>query len=134
MYIREGDVILCMVRKIEVTSVFLEIEDCPLMGSMVLSEVAAGRIRNLGDYVSKGKKIVCKILKVSKDHVELSLRRVTTKEREEVLEWHQKNRAYSRILESSIKNADETIKKIKEDYDLVDFIEEGREKPELFEK
>ncbi len=134
MDIREGDAALCMVRKIEGTSVFLEIEECPLMGSMVLSEVAAGRIRNLGDYVSKGKKIVCKVLKVSKDHVELSLRRVSSKEREEVLDWHQKARAFRRILESSVKNSGDIIEKIIKDYDLVDFVEQGREKPEIFEK
>ncbi len=134
MALKENDAVLCAVRKIEGTTVFLEIEGHDIMGSMVLSEVAAGRIRNLGDYVSRGKKIVCKILKISKDHVELSLRRVTAKEREEVLDWHQKNRAYSRILESNLENSAEIIKKINEDYDLVDFIEEGREHPEIFEK
>ena len=38
----------------------LEIEDDGV-GSMVLSEVSAGRIRNLRNYVSPGKIVVCKV-------------------------------------------------------------------------
>ena len=77
----EGDIILCTVEKIEGISVFVTI-DKGGTGSIVTSEIAPGRIRNLRDYVVPNKKIVCKVLKVDPNgHVHLSLRRVTAKER-----------------------------------------------------
>src|SRR3972149_5802351 len=115
MEIKENDIVLCTVRKIDGTVVFLDIEECNLMGSMILSEVAAGRIRNLGFYVSPRKKIVCKVLKVYRDHIELSLRRVTAKEREEVLDRHKKERAIRKILDSVVKDSTGILAKIKEE-------------------
>src|SRR3989344_3926549 len=104
MVINENDFVLCTVRKIDGTSIFLDIEGTDILGSMILSEVAAGRIRNLGDYVHVGKKIVCKVLKIYKDHFELSFRRVSASERDEVLDRSRKNNAYTRILENCLKN------------------------------
>ena len=133
MEIRENDFVLCTVRKIDGTSIFLDIDGTAVLGSMILSEIAAGRIRNLGDYVHVGKKIVCKVLKVYKDHLELSFRRVTASEREEVLDRHKKNNAYTKILENCLKNK-EVIGKIKKDFEIVDFVDEGKEDKKIFEK
>ena len=91
------DVLLCKVKKIEGTSVFLETEN-GFPGSMILSEVAAGRIRNLRQYVSLNRTVVCKILEVKGDHLELSLRRVTAKERQYVLENNKRERAFASML------------------------------------
>ena len=124
MNFKEDDVILCAVKKIEGTTVFLETEDEAFPGTMVLSEVAAGRIRNLRVYVTPNKKIVCKILKVSKDHLELSLRRVTAKEREEILEEYKKDRALRNMLKIIGENPDKIIRKIKETYSVTEFLEE----------
>lgn len=133
MEIKENDFVLCNVRKIEGTSIFLDIEGTKVLGSIILSEIAAGRIRNLGDYVHAGKKIVCKVLKIYRDHMELSLRRVSTKEREEVLDRHKKNNAYIKILENCLKDK-RTIQKIEEEYELVDFVDGGKENNKIFEK
>lgn len=130
---KDGDVVLCTVKKIEKTSVFVETED-GTPGSIVFSEIAAGRIRNIRDYVSINKKIVCKVLKVHSDHLELSLRRVTGKERDEVLEKSQKERTLKSIIKASSKKPEEVIDKIKEEYDLSDFLDELRENPSLIEK
>ena len=86
MELREDDVVMCTVKEIEGTTVFLEIEGNGT-GTMVMSEVAAGRIRNLREYVFPKKKVVCKVFKIANGgHIELSLRRVTGKEREEAQE------------------------------------------------
>jgi len=125
MSIKVDDVVLCTVKKIEGTTVFLDIEGDG-QGSLVLSEVAAGRIRNLREYVFPKKKIVCKILKISGDHVELSLRRVTAKEREQVLDRSKKERALKSMLKSVGADAESVVSKIKEEYDLVEFLEDSR--------
>jgi len=111
MKLKEDDIVLCKVKKIEKTSVFLDIEDNG-EGSMMMSEVAAGRIRNLRNYVSLNKQVVCKVLKISGDHIELSLRRVTSREKEEVLERYRDGRALSAMLKSIGEDAEKVIGKI----------------------
>src|SRR3990172_9083617 len=95
----EGDLVMCTVKKIEGASIFLELED-GTEGSLSLPEVSAGRIRNIRDFVSQGKKVVCKVLRITKGHPELSLRRVTAGEREEVKERYKKERTLTSILKT----------------------------------
>jgi translation initiation factor 2 alpha subunit (eIF-2alpha) len=133
MALKEDDIILCKVEKIEGTTVFLELEDGSV-GTMVLSEVAAGRIRNLRNYVSPNKKIVCKILKIENGHIELSLRRVTGGERENVLEGYKKEKAFEKMIKIVGGVPGEVISKIKEKYNIVDFLEESREDVKVLEK
>jgi len=130
---KEDDVVLCEVKRIEGTTVFLELED-GTMASMVLSEVAAGRIRNLRAHVFPGKKVVCKVLKISNGHVEMSLRRVTGKERERVLEMYKKEKSLKGMLKAVVDEPEKIIEKIKKEYDILDFFEEVRENPKVFEK
>jgi len=128
--VKEDDVVLCTVKKIEGTTVFLDIENDG-EGSMVMSEVAAGRIRNLREYVFPNKKIVCKILKILPGNVQLSLRRVTGKERESVLERNKKEKTIKSMLKTALKNPEKTIEKIKTKYELWQFLDEAKTNPKI---
>src|SRR3990167_650200 len=109
MELREDDVVMCTVKEIEGTTVFLEIEGNGA-GSMVMSEVAAGRIRNLREYVFPNKKVVCKVLKIAADkHIELSLRRVTGKEREEAQEKYKKEKTFMSLIGTLVPNTHEVV-------------------------
>jgi len=130
---KEDDVVLCTVKKIEGTTVFLELED-GASGSMVLSEVSAGRIRNLRAFVSPNKKVVCKILKISGGHIELSLRRVTASERENVMEDYKKESSLVKMIKVIGEIPEKIIEKIKEEYSVGDFIDKAREELGLLEK
>ena len=79
MNLEAGDVVLCTVDRIVGTTVFVNIEGDG-EGSIVFSEIAPGRIRNIRDYVVPKKKIVCKVLRISGNRMDLSFRRVTLKE------------------------------------------------------
>ena len=78
-----GDIVLCTVDRIVGTVVFVKIKGYG-EGSIIMSEIAPGRIRNLRQYVVPKKQIVCKVLRISGDRIDLSLRRVTQKEKKEV--------------------------------------------------
>ncbi len=130
MELNEGALVLCTVKKIEKTTIFLEIEGNG-EGSMVLSEVAAGRIRNLREYVFPNKKIVCKVLSINKNDIQLSLRRVTGKERDEVIDHFKKEKRYTALIKTIIKEPETIINKIKEKQDFVEFLENARESPSL---
>jgi len=132
--LKEDDIILCTVRRIEGTSVFLDIEGNG-QGTMIFSEVSPGRIRNIRDFVFPNKKIVCKVLRIRNGHPELSFRRVTTKEKEEVLERDKKEKALINMIKPILKEkTPDIITKIKEKYDLADFLDEARENPEIIKK
>ena len=132
MKYKEDDVILCKVKKIEGTSVFVETEE-GIPGSMTLSEVAAGRIRNLREYVSPNRLIVCKVLRIAGEHLELSLRRVTSGEKSETLERHKREKAFANMLKT-IGEKENVIEEIKKEHDISEFLEEAREDVKVLEK
>lgn len=128
----EGDVVLCTVKNIVGTTVFVDI-DGDGDGSIVLSEIAPGRIRNLRDYVVPHKKIVCKILKKGKDHYQLSLRRVTEKERKQVMDDYKKEKSGQMILKSVLKDkCPAVLDKI--EGTIADFLEEVKKDAKILEK
>ncbi|MCU0642014.1 MAG: S1 RNA-binding domain-containing protein [archaeon] len=131
--IKEDDIVMCTVKKIEGTTVFVDIDDNG-SGTIVFSEVAAGRIRNIREYVIVGKKIVCKILSIEKGNVHLSLRRVTAKEKEEMKERYEKERTLLGMLKASSKKPGEILAKIKEKLGILEFLEEAKTNPSEIEK
>ncbi len=84
----EGEIVLCKVTKIYPNSVFVDLLEYRDSGMVHISEVSPGRIRNLRDYVSVGRQIVCKVLRIDRDrgHIDLSLRRVNSNQRREKLD------------------------------------------------
>lgn len=129
-----GDIVLCTVERIAGTVVFVKIDDNGT-GSIVLSEIAPGRIRNLRDYVVPKKRIICKVLRVSKDHVDLSLRRVTPKEQKEIKEIYKLEKSYQSLFITILKDkANETIDKIKKEGSIYELVEESKTNPKTLEK
>src|SRR3989344_3131250 len=87
-YPEEEEILLCKVSKIFPNSVFVELLEYGEQGLVHISEIAPGRIRNLRDYVTEGKQIVCKVLRIdrAKGHIDLSLRRVNSHQRQAKLD------------------------------------------------
>ncbi len=131
--IKEEDVVLCTVKRIDGATVTVDIEGDG-EGNIVMSEVSAGRIRNIRDFVSMNKKIVCKVLKISGNNVHLSLRRVTAKERESVLNEYKKETTFVGMLKKIIKTPEKAIEKIKLKHKLSDFVDLVKEDVKLLEK
>lgn len=130
-----GDAVLCTVDRIVGTVVFVNIDDTNLEGSIVLSEIAPGRIRNLRDYVVPKKKIVCKVLRINGKQIQLSLRRVTQKEEKEVKEEYKQEKSSESVLRGILKdNAKEVIKKIKEKESVYEFLQNAKSDSKELEK
>jgi len=127
MELEVGDVVLCTVNKIAGTVVFVKIEGNG-EGSIITSEITPGRIRNLRDYVVPKKKIVCKVLRISGNQINLSLRRVTQKERKEVLDKYKQEKSYKSILKSVLKEkAEPVIENITKQSSLFEFLQGAKE-------
>lgn len=134
MKYQEGDLVICKVTNIVRTTVFVETLD-KVKGSIVISEIAPGRIRNLRAYVVPNKIIVCKILDVRKDHLFLSLRRVKNKEKQELIAQHKKERTYESVIKKLLKEkAEETLEEIRKESNLIEFLEKAKDDPKILEK
>ncbi|MBS3066191.1 hypothetical protein J4205_00050 [Candidatus Pacearchaeota archaeon] len=127
---QEGDIILCRVIDIVKTNVFVETLD-GLKGSIVMSEIAPGRIRNIRDYVVPNKIIACKVMSIRDNHLFLSLRRVKLSEQKEVLEYYKKEKSYEGIIKTISKNSEGIIKKINKKYSLREFLDDSKENPKI---
>jgi translation initiation factor 2 alpha subunit (eIF-2alpha) len=128
--LQEGQLVSCIVDKVMGTTVFVRIEGDG-EGTITLSEIAPGRIRNLRDYVIPGKRIVCKVLGIRENYVYLSLRRVGINEKKEFLQKKDKERANKAILKTVLGEveSEKVIKEIVKTQSLSEFFEEARENP-----
>jgi translation initiation factor 2 alpha subunit (eIF-2alpha) len=135
MAYQEGDIALCTVERIEGTTVFVKLPDNS-PGTIVFSEVAPGRIRNIREYVMPNKKVVCKVLRVSQNHIDLSLRRVSTKEKTEVMDQFKQEMTSKSALNSLLKEkAKEVETKILQNFSsLSDFFTKARDDESIIEK
>jgi translation initiation factor 2 alpha subunit (eIF-2alpha) len=133
--LNENDIVLCTVDKIDGTTVFVKLEDGS-QGTIVMSEIAPGRIRNIREYVSPNKKIVCKVMRLSPNHIDLSLRRVTGKERDEVMEIFKQEQTAKTALKSLLKErAVEIQENILKDFkSLSEFFNKARENDKVVDQ
>ena len=131
----EGQLVLCTVDKVIGTTVFVII-DGDGEGTITLSEIAPGRIRNLRDYVVPNKKIVCKVIRIYGDKIQLSLRRVKPNERKELLEKKEKEKSYRAVLKTVLgeESSKELIEKISKDQTINEFFENLDENIKFLEK
>ena len=132
-----GQLVLCTVRKIDGTTVFLTIDEYNVEGTLTFMEIAPGRIRNIREYAFPGKKIVCKVLSIRPNHLELSFRRVKTNERNEFNDKFKREKSYSAMFRKILgeKIGEDLILKIKSsEPSLVDYIDSSKENPSILEK
>jgi len=137
LQLEEGQIVLCTVTKIVGTIVFVKIEEYGYEGTISFAEIFPGKIRNIRDFVFPGKKIVCKVLRLSQNVIELSLRRVKVNERNDFNESFKKEKSYLAMLRTILGEEQSTkiVEKIKsEEKSLYDFFESARENNKLLEK
>lgn len=133
-YPKEEEVVLCTVTKID-SGVFVNIEEYNCEGHIILAEISPGRIRNIREFVSIGKKIVCKVLRKKDSSLELSLRRVSAKERDSIMEYYKKERVFVSILKSVLGDkSQEIVAKIKQKESLVELADSIKTNPDLIKQ
>jgi translation initiation factor 2 subunit 1 len=97
-----GDLVLASVQRITDFGAYATLDEYGKEGLLHVSEVSSGWVRNIRDFVREGQKTVLKVLRVNseKGHIDLSLRRVSGRERrEKLLSWKHDRKADS-ILRS----------------------------------
>ncbi|MBU3924137.1 MAG: hypothetical protein KJ592_04420 [Nanoarchaeota archaeon] len=123
---KENDLVLCKVKKVTNTITFVELPNGQ-EGTIVSSEIAPGRIKLMRQYVVPNKQVVCKILNAG-NNIHLSLRRVTSKEKKEVMQTFKQSQAIDTAFKQILKTREEAIKeKILKDFlNLAEFVKSAR--------
>lgn len=108
---QEDELVLCTVTNIQYHSVFVQLDEYGKTGLIHISEISPGRIRNIRDFVTEGKKVVCKVLQVNteKGHIDLSLRRVNEAQKREKLNQIKKEQLAEKIIENVAKSRGESV-------------------------
>ena len=91
-----GDLIIATIESVMDYGAYANLDEYKKKGFLHISEISSARIRNVRDYVREGQKMVLKVLRVDieKGHIDLSLRRVTKRERiEKIKSWKKERKA-----------------------------------------
>src|SRR3989344_600936 len=110
----QDEIVLCKVTKIFPNSVFVDLLEYGKQGMVHISEVSPGRIRNLRDFVSENRQIICKVLSINteREHIDLSLRRVNSSQRKEKLEEIKQELKAENLIQMLSKKLDQPIEKM----------------------
>jgi translation initiation factor 2 subunit 1 len=91
-----GDLVIATIETVTDYGAYAKLDEYSKRGLLHVSEISSSWIRNIRDFVREGQKMVLKVLRVDseKGHIDLSLRRVTKRERiEKILLWKKDRKA-----------------------------------------
>jgi len=89
-----GDLVIATIESVMDYGAYANLDEYNKRGFLHISEISSARIRNVRDFVREKQKMVLKVLRVDveKGHIDLSLRRVTKRERIEKIKAWKKDR------------------------------------------
>lgn len=95
-----GDLVIATIESVMDYGAYANLDEYSRRGFLHISEIASARIRNIRDFVRENQKVVLKVLRVDieKGHIDLSLRRVTKRERIEKIKSWKKDRKGEALL------------------------------------
>ena len=95
-----GDLIIATIETVTDYGAYAKLDEYDKRGLLHVSEISSSWIRNIRDFVREGQKMVLKVLRVDveKGHIDLSLRRVTKRERIEKIKFWKKDRKAEALL------------------------------------
>jgi len=91
-----GDLVIVTVESVTDYGAYVKLDEYGKTGLLHISEISSSWIRNIRDFVREGQKVVLKVLRVDKEkgHIDLSLRRVTKREKiEKTMSWKRERKA-----------------------------------------
>jgi translation initiation factor 2 subunit 1 len=101
-----GDLVIVTIESVTDYGAYAKLDEFDKRGLLHVSEISSSWIRNIRDFVREGQKVVLKVLRVDseKGHIDLSLRRVTKRERiEKVMIWKKERKGDALLREVATK-------------------------------
>lgn len=91
-----GDLVIATIETVTDYGAYAKLDEYDRKGLLHVSEISSSWIRNIRDFVREGQKVILKVLRIDteKGHIDLSLRRVTKRERiEKIMSWKKERKA-----------------------------------------
>jgi translation initiation factor 2 subunit 1 len=113
-----GELVIASIENVMDYGAYANLDEYHRRGFLHISEISSARIRNVRDFVRENQKMVLKVLRVDveKGHIDLSLRRVTKRERIEKIKSWKKDRKGEALLHAVAEKlgltADEIYQKV----------------------
>ena len=130
-----GDLVMATIETVTDYGAYAKLDEYDKRGLLHISEISSSWIRNIRDFVREGQKMVLKVLRVDaeKGHIDLSLRRVTKRERIEKVMLFKKVRKADALLKSVAEKTGSPVQEvyakagalIEQDYGLYDGFEKA---------
>ena len=113
-YPEEGDLVMCSVKEVFPYGAFVILDEYDKEGMIHIKEISSSWVKNIRNHVREGQKIVCNVLKVdaSKNHIDLSLRRVTSQQKKTKVQEFKREKKGEKLLELYATNIGEDYKSI----------------------
>jgi len=109
---QEGDLVVATVHKVLNYGAFAKLEEYPGEEAFIhISEVSAGWVKNIRDYVRENQKIVARVLRVNpkKGHVDVSMKRIREDQRtRKIQQWKIEQKA-EKLLEFAAKSINKDL-------------------------
>src|SRR5437879_8774462 len=113
-----GDLVIATVTRVEDYGAYVKLDEYKAVEGLVhISEISTTWVRNIRDHARQGQKLVLKVLRVNpqRNKIDLSLRRVTGREKSEKMpEWKKERKA-----EANLKSAADKPKQTEEDAEAI---------------
>jgi translation initiation factor 2 subunit 1 len=91
-----GELVIATIQDVTDFGAYVKLDEYDKRGLLHISEISSSWIRNIRDFVREGQKVVLKVLRVDieKGHIDVSLRRVTKREKiEKIMFWKRERKA-----------------------------------------
>lgn len=101
-----GELVIATIENLRDYGAYAKLDEYHRTGFLHISEISSLRIRHVRDFVRENQKMVLKVLRVDpeKGHIDLSLRRVTKRERIEKIKSWKKDRKSEALLHAVAEN------------------------------
>jgi translation initiation factor 2 subunit 1 len=110
----DGELVICTVKKILPHAAFVILDEYENTEAMLhVSEISSRWVRNIKEYVTEGKKVVCKVLQtnIERGHIDVSLKRVTNSEKTKKLNDEKTSVRVEKLIEVTAQKMKQDPKK-----------------------
>lgn len=106
-----GEYVIATATRLEGHGVYVNLDEFDKGGYIPIGEVASTWVKNIKDFVKEGQKVVLKVIRIDdrKGHIDLSLRKVTEREKKEKLIQYKKGKKAEKLLENAAKTLNVTF-------------------------
>ncbi len=104
-----GELVICTITKINPNSAFASLDEYNKEGMIHITEVSSGWVRDIRQFLKTDQTGVAKVLRVERDSISLSIKRVDKKQENDKMKEYKLNQRAEKMLEIAAKKLGKTL-------------------------